>query len=149
MKFFTSAIALSAVSAVSVNQLAEPCEPALDISKENMTKEMDLFSRTFDKKHYNNAMTISKKVNATPKVSTWELLDKSFSWPKVRQYPEVLNHMDEVQHWEDNLNTNISNSVHVDRFIEAGKSAVAALNSKYHNGEFTDPATVKPDDKKK
>ena len=55
--------------------------------------------------------------------------------------------MDEVQHWEDNLNTNVTNSIHLNRFITNAKAAVAALNAKYHDGEFKDPATVKPKDK--
>ena len=123
MKFYSIAMALSAVSAISVTQLAEPCEPALVISKANMNREAELFSRTFDKKHYDNAMLIAGKVGAQPKITTWELLDKSFAWPRVRQYDDVNTQMDEVQHYEDNLNTNLTNSVNVAAFIKAGKAA--------------------------
>ena len=143
MKFNLIALVASC-SAISVTQLAEPCEPALVISKANMNREAELFSRTFDKKHYDNAMLIAGKVGAQPKITTWELLDKSFAWPRVRQYDDVNTNLDEVQHYEDNLNTNLTNSVHVAAFIKAGKAAQAALNAKYHNGEFTDPATVTP-----
>ena len=143
MKFNLIALVASC-SAISVTQLAEPCEPALVISKANMNREAELFSRTFDKKHYDNAMLIAGKVGAQPKITTWELLDKSFAWPRVRQYDDVNTNLDEVQHYEDNLNTNLANSVHVAAFIKAGKAAQAALNAKYHNGEFTDPATVTP-----
>jgi hypothetical protein len=37
---------------------AEPCEEALEMTEENMRGEMDYFSRSFDKKHYDNAMHI-------------------------------------------------------------------------------------------
>ena len=52
--------------------------------------------------------------------------------------------MDEVQHYEDNLNTNVSNSVNLDKFIKTAKAAQLAFNTKYHDGEFKDPATVVP-----
>ena len=60
-----------------------PC--GIEISSANMITEMDHFSRSFSKKHYMNAMDISKKLGVLPpKVSTWELYDKSFTFPRVR-----------------------------------------------------------------
>ena len=73
-----------ATTPAQLAQTEEPCTPALEMTKKNMKKEMDLFSRTFDKKHYDNAIKISKKVGEMPRVTTWELLDKSFAWPRVR-----------------------------------------------------------------
>ena len=85
MKFYSIVLTLGAVSAITDTQTA-PCEPALDISKLNLAREAELFSRTFDKKHYNNAIEIAGKLGkgAQPKITTWELLDKSFAWPRVR-----------------------------------------------------------------
>ena len=111
-----------------------------------MNKEMDAFSRTFDVKHFNNANAIKGALNgsgnkvALPRVKTWELYDKSFTWPKVRQYESVQEGMETLEHFEDNLNTNITNSRLLNKFITHGKAVQAEFNEKYHNGEFKDPA---------
>jgi len=52
--------------------------------------------------------------------------------------------MDQVEHFQDNLNTNLSNQVLVNNFITMGKQAVAAFNGKYHDGEFADPSLTDP-----
>jgi hypothetical protein len=50
--------------------------------------------------------------------------------------------MDMLEHFEDNLNTNISNSINVANFIKVGKTVVANLSAKYQDGEFVDPASA-------
>ena len=52
--------------------------------------------------------------------------------------------MDEIEHWQDNLNTNISNTVHLERFVETAKGIIKGFNDRYHDGEFEDPATYDP-----
>ena len=49
--------------------------------------------------------------------------------------------MDMLEHFEDNLNTNISNSVNMANFLKVANTVKKNLNAKYHNGEFADPAT--------
>jgi hypothetical protein len=108
---------------------------------------MDQFSRKFNKKNYNNAATIAGKLGAKlPAVKTWELLDKSFNFPRVRRFETVQENMDTVEHFQDNMNMNPSNQVNVDNFIRAGKTAVMNINSRYHDGEFADPANFDPRD---
>ena len=130
--------------------LSAPCDPALPMTAEQMKIEMDYFSRKFDMKHYNNAMKIFAELKKkgykgpNPKVTSWELYDKSFAWPRVRQYPTVEEAMNVLEHFEDNLNMNISNSVLVKNFITNAKVVQKKLNDKYHNGEFKDPALVDP-----
>ena len=87
-----------------------------------------------------------KKAGKDPKVSihTWELYDKAFPFEKVRRYDLVQQHMDMIQHFEDNLNENFTNQQAVDQFITVGLAAETALNTKYHNGEFSDPANFDP-----
>ena len=46
--------------------------------------------------------------------------------------------MNELEHYEDNLNTNISNSHHLAKFIEVAKRVRENLNAKYDIG-FIDP----------
>jgi hypothetical protein len=48
--------------------------------------------------------------------------------------------MDMLEHFEDNVNTNISNSVNMANFLKVANTVVKNLNTKYHNGEFADPA---------
>ena len=106
---------------------------------------MDYFSRRFDISHYNNAMKIWKEIGGPqPKVTSWELYDKSFSWPTVRRYNLVKENLNTLQHFEDNLNTNISNLQNVKNFIHYAKSVQSSLNGMYHDGEFVDPATIDP-----
>ena len=125
------------------------CEEALEVSVEELNIQLDYFSRNFDKKYYNNAMKIYdelKKQGKNPKVSvhTWELYDNAFSFPRVRRYDLVQQHMELLQHFEDNLNQNFTNQQHLENFIQVAKAAQAALNAKYHDGEFADPANFDP-----
>jgi len=131
-------------------QLEDPCEPALDVSQQQLDIELDQFSRTFDRKRYNQARIIYdelRKQGKTPRVAihTWELYDRAFSFPRVRRYELVQHHMDLVQHFEDNLNENFTNGQHVANFITVATAAQDALNAKYHNGEFADPARFDPE----
>lgn len=69
---------------------AGACEPRLWLSQDEMDWQMDQFSRHFKKKNYENAMEIAKKLGKkAPRVHTWELLDKAFSFPRVRRYESV------------------------------------------------------------
>ena len=79
-----------------------------------------------------------------PQVKTWELYDKAFSFSRVRRYDEVQQNMDMLEHFQDNLNTNISNLENVNNFIRVGKTTQKNFNYKYHNGEFDDPAKTDP-----
>ena len=79
--------------------------------------------------HYNNAMNIYnallKKGGSKPRVAvhTWELYDGAFTFPRVRRYDLVQKHMDLVQHFEDNLNSNFTNAQNVANFIQVAKDA--------------------------
>ena len=108
---------------------------------------MDQFSRKFNKQNYLNAVEIAGKLGVPlPRVHSWELLDTAFTFPRIRRYQFVQENMDMLEHFEDNLNTNISNSINVANFIKVGKTVVANLAAKYHDGEFVDPATFDPRD---
>ena len=56
-----------------------------------------------------------------------------------------MQHMDMIQHFEDNLNENFTNQQHADQFIIVGKAAQKQLSEKYHDGEFSDPALYDPE----
>ena len=93
--------------------------------------------------NWNNAMKIKDELNkggVFPRfaVTTKELYDKSFSFPKVRNYDYAVENMNELEHYEDNLNNNISNSLALERFIEVATRVRANLNDKYDIG-FIDP----------
>ena len=129
---------------------AAGCEPAIDVSQKQLDIELDYFSRNFDRKHYKKAMQIYgelKKQGKSPKTSihTYELYDNAFSFPRVRRYDLVQKNMGLIQHFQDNLNENFTNKLHVDNFIRVAKAAQADLNEKYHNGEFDDPAGFDPE----
>lgn len=105
----TTAPAPTPAKASLIQLETAPCDPPLDITQEQLDIELDFFSRTFDKKRYNNARIIYdelRKNGKHPRVSvhTWELYDKAFSFPRVRRFDLVQHHMDLIQHFEDNLN---------------------------------------------
>jgi len=148
MKFYA---ALALVGLTQGIKLEQPCEEALEVSVENLNVELDYFSRRCDRKHYDNAMKIYGELlkqgkNPRVFVNTWELYDNAFSFPRVRRYDLVQQHMDLIQHFEDNLNQNFTNQQHVANFIQVCKAAQSALNHKYHNGEFADPANFDPEE---
>ena len=121
------------------------CDERLWLSHDELDWQMDQFSRKFDKKNYDNAVFIAGKIGASlPKVKTWELVDGSFSFPRIRRFEDVQENMDAIEHFQDNLNMNPTNSVAVANFIRAGKAAVGNLAAKYHDGEFANPADFDP-----
>ena len=72
-------------------------------------------------------------------VTTKELYDHSFSFPKVRNYDYAILNMNELEAAEDNLNKNILNAFALNQFIEVAKRVRGNLNHKYDIG-FMDPA---------
>ena len=130
---------------------AEPCEEALPVTEEELKIQLDYFSRRLDIKYYDNAMKIYGELTKQGKnpqlaVHTFELYDKAFSFPRVRRYDLVNEHLNEIQHFQDNLNQNFTNALAVKRFLDYAQKARAELNHKYHDGEFADPANFDPEE---
>jgi pantothenate kinase len=106
---------------------------------------MDMFSRTFDRKYYDNAAKIQGDIGgALPHVNAWERMDASFSFPRVRRYDIDNSNMDMLEHFQDNLNTNVSNQVNVDNFIRVGKAVGSTFDARYKDGEWDNPASHDP-----
>ena len=122
----------------------------LDETQDELEYQVDMFSRTLDPRHWTNVLNlqeaIAKKSGNAPQlaVHTWELYDTAFSFPRVRRYGFVQENMDMLEHFQDNLNTNISNSVHMANFLRVANTVRANLNTKYHDGEFDDPGNHDP-----
>ena len=51
--------------------------------------------------------------------------------------------METLEHFEDNLNTNITNSKLLEKFINHAIAVKHTFSDKFHNGEFEDPALKK------
>merc|ERR1719375_2515562 len=116
-----------------------------------MIKQMEWFSRRLDIKHFYNALKIMKNLskegvpNAKVFVHTWELYDKAFTFPRVRRYEFTQENMDMLEHFQDNLNTNIDNSQHLSNFIRVAKAVQNNFNEKYGpEGGWDDPADTDP-----
>ena len=54
-----------------------------------------------------------------------------------------------LEHFQDNLNTNISNSVNMANFLRVANTVRANLKAKYMDGEFDDPGNHDPKDEDK
>ena len=52
--------------------------------------------------------------------------------------------MDMLEHFQDNLNQNLSNSQHMSNFLRVANTVRDNLNAKYHDGEFDDPSNHDP-----
>lgn len=119
------------------------CPPPLEITEEEMNYQMGEFSRNFKMENWDNSVKIKNALAEKGKkvkfaVTTKELYDKSFSFPKVRNYDYAVENMNELEHYEDNLNSNNTNSLALKRFVEVAKKVRANLNDKYDIG-FIDP----------
>jgi len=134
-------------------QLNDPCV-YLDETPEEMKYQIDMFSRTLDVRHWKNAQAIAKVIgkldngSAGMKVHTWELYNDAFSFPRVRRYGFTNDNMDLLEHFQDNVNLNSSNEVNFANFLRTAKQVQSNLNTKFHNGEFNDPALTDPKKKK-
>ena len=140
----------SATEAVSISSLKPDCV-YLDETPEELAYQVDMFSRTLDSRHWTNAVNLAKAIGkrtgntpALNSVHTWELYDKSFSFPRVRRYSFVQENMDMLEHFQDNLNLNPSNSVAMANFLRAAKTVRDNIGTKYHDGEWDDPANHDP-----
>ena len=101
--------------------------PHRELCQSTWTRHGATSLRCAVKKNYDNAAFIATEMGLPlPKVKTWELLNKSFSFPRIRRFETVQEQMDLVEHFQDNLNLNLTNSVAVENFIRSGKAAVAA-----------------------
>ena len=134
---------------VQLNEQGVPCE-YLDETQEELGYQLDMFSRTLDRRHWTNAVNVHNAIkkktgNDLPlRVTTWELYNKAFSFPRVRRYNFVNENMDMLEHFEDNLNTNISNNVNMENFLRVANTVRRNFNEKYHDGEFDDPGNHDP-----
>ena len=129
-------------------QLDAPCV-YLDETQKELDYQVDMFSRTLDPRHWTNALNVQKalKNKGLPGkmyIHTWELYDAAFSFPRVRRYALVQENMDMLEHFQDNLNTNLSNNQHMANFLRVANTVRSNLNTKYHDGEFDDPANTDP-----
>lgn len=125
----------SAGQSHTVDAMSEgPCEEALNITEYEMVKQMEYFSRRLEIEYFNNAMTIWKNLTKDGRmdrplmVHTWELYDKAFSFPRVRRYTFVQENLDMLEHFEDNLNTNISNKQNLANFLRVANTVRHNLN---------------------
>ena len=102
------------------------CPEPLEISEEELHYQLGEFSRNFNMEHWSNAQKIADglaKAGKSPRfaVTTKELYDHSFSFPKVRNYDYAVENMNELEHYEDNLNNNLSNSYALQKFVQVAK----------------------------
>ena len=147
--FIGAAVATEMHSAAQIKSALEgPCV-YLDETQAELDYQVDMFSRTLDPRHWTNVGNIAtamKDAGKKPKiyVHTWELYDKSFSFPRVRRYAMVQENMDMLEHFQDNLNQNLSNSQHMSNFLRVANTVRSNLNAKYHDGEFDDPGNHDP-----
>ena len=101
------------------------------------------------KEHYENAVQIFNELkkkgesSSFPKITTWELYDKAFTFQKVRLYSQVSESMNQLEQFEDNANMNLNNSLSIAKFIANAQAVRNSLLTKYGEA-FRDPSTFDP-----
>merc|ERR1719263_490256 len=129
-----------------LTQLEGPCV-YLDETEDELNYQIDMFSRNLNPAHWTNALNIAKAIGrdpATLKDHTWELNDKAFTFPRVRRYNFVNDNMDMLEHFQDNLNLNVTNNRNMENFLRVAQQVLDNFSTKYHNGEFRNPALCDP-----
>jgi hypothetical protein len=125
------------------------CAPALELTLEEMNMQMNLFSRTFDKIFFSNAWEIFTKLKEknpkleAPKITTWELYDRAFTFQRVRKYSFVIELLNKLEQFEDNANLNLSNTEALINFVNSASEVQKTLTTKYGDA-FKDPAKTDP-----
>jgi len=123
----------------------EQCQERLWADPRELMWQFDMFSRTCEKKYYDNSVKIAGEIKSElPKVNSWELLDAAFSFSRIRRYDFVQENMDMLEHFQDNLNMNRSNLVNVENFIRVCKTVNNNFAAKYHEGEYDSPSEHDP-----
>ena len=98
------------------------CTQTLNYTVESMNKNMEYFSRSLDPLYFDHAIKIYEHLKSLGNktdlaVFTWELYDKAFAFPRVRRYEIVQQNMDMLEHFQDNLNMNITNKQSFSNFL--------------------------------
>ena len=83
-------------------------------------------------------------------VHTFELYDKAFRFPRVRRFDSVIANLDMLEHFQDNLNSNINNSVNFANFFKTAKTVRKNFIDQFGgpDGGFNDPANYDPYEEK-
>lgn len=87
---------------VQLNDVAVPCAPALINTPHELALQFEQFSRTLDTKFYENGMKIlaelrkGNALEALPAISSFQLYDSAFTWPRVRAYQFVQEELNKL-----------------------------------------------------
>jgi len=79
-----------------------------------------------------------------PKIHSWELMDRAFSFERIRRYDFVEDNMNMLEHFQDNLNQNRQNSVNALNYARVCNTVQNNFSAKFHNGEFDAPRNTDP-----
>ena len=130
------------------------CTEQLNYTQAGLEQELEYWSRNLTVENYQNAMKIWQNLtDLVPTFSgklttkTYELYDKAFVFSRVRRYQEVVENLDMLEHFEDNLNMNPLNSQALANFLRVGTTVRKNMLEKYGGeslGGFIDPALTDP-----
>ena len=133
------------------------CEEALNYTQSGLEEQLEYWSRNLSVEYYENAKKIWQNLTDNVKdyngkliTKTYELYDKAFDFARVRRYQDVVENLDMLEHFEDNLNLNPLNSQALANFLRVATTVRKNLNAKYGDqGGFNDPANTDPYDVEK
>ena len=111
----------------------------MNYTADSLEQNVEYFSRRLDPIYFERALKIYQHlVNETNYkgkllVRTYELYDKAFTFDRVRRYDSVQQNMDMLEHFEDNLNINISNKQAFSNFLRVATTVRKNFLEAYHD----------------
>lgn len=119
-------------------------EAALQGKLAKMTQELDSFSVTLNKKHFDNAIAIKEEIKTegfedpAVKVNTVQIYKKSFTFPQIANNDYAVEQLDGLAIAEQNLNNDIANADTMENFVKTADEVAHNLSERYKE-QWVDP----------
>lgn len=109
-----------------------------------MNQELDQFSVTLNKKHFDTALQVRDEIkqagfeDASVKVHTMDIYKKSFTFPQIAHNDYAVEQFDSLSAAEQNLNNDPSNETQMDNFLKSADDVANNLKDRYKE-QWVDP----------
>lgn len=109
-----------------------------------MNSELDSFSVTLNKKHYDAALQVRDELKAnnfedpSMKVHTMDIYKKSFTFPQIAHNDYAVEQFDALNVAEQNLNADPQNDSQMESFLKTADEVANNLKDRYKE-QWVDP----------
>lgn len=109
-----------------------------------MNSELDSFSVTLNKKHYDAALQVRDELKTnnfedpSMKVHTMDIYKKSFTFPQIAHNDYAVEQFDALNVAEQNLNADPQNETQMESFLKTADEVANNLKDRYKE-QWVDP----------